>query len=140
MLMIQATLYKGPQTHLTWQHAGMEHSVTLPIDWQAVAEIKNLQTPEAGYLLMHSIRKAPVGSTPPSGGVWANPQDATLPEPLKSLMATYLAEKERLHLLAQRRAALSAARKRHHAQNPPQPETHILNIYDLHATPQPSQP
>jgi hypothetical protein len=49
-------------------------------------------------------------------------------------MATYQAKKERLHILAQRRAALQAARERYRAANPLLPETHILNFYDLPAT------
>jgi hypothetical protein len=136
MLMLQATVYDGPQTHLTWQNAGAAHAVTLPVDWRAVAEIKNVQTPNARYMLLHSVCKAPAGSSPPSG-VGAKLDDPSLPEPLPSLMATYQAKREQLQILAQRRAALSAARERHQAQNPPQPETHILNIYDLHEPPQP---
>jgi hypothetical protein len=120
MLMLNATIYEGPQTYVTWQHEGAQHSVVLPVDWRAVAEIKSLQTPETDYMILHSMGHAPAGATPPDG-VGATLDDPTLCEPLKALLAHY-------------RAALQAARERYRAANPPLPETHILNFYDLPAT------
>ncbi len=133
MLMLNATIYEGPQTYVTWQHEGAQHSVVLPIDWQTVAEIKSLQTPETDYMILHSMGHAPAGLTPP-GGVWATLDDPTLCEPLKSLLAHYRAHANTLKIQAHNRAALQAARERYRDANPPKPETHILNFYDLPAT------
>jgi hypothetical protein len=139
MLMLNATVYDGPQSHVSWQYEGVKHSLVLPLDWHAVAEIKQLQTPQAGFMLLHTVSNAPAGTQPPNE-TWANLDDPTLCEPLLSLLAQYRIEQTSLNVKAQRRAALNAARERYNLKNPPQPETHILNFYDSSATPQQTQP
>ena len=131
MLMLNATIYEGPQTYVTWQHEGAQHSVVLPVDWEAVSQIRQLETRDVDYMLMHSVHHAPDDANPPQA---VTQLDAITEEPLKSLLAHYRAHANTLKIQAHNRAALQAARERYRAANPPKPETHILNFYDLPAS------
>ena len=130
MLMFNAIVYgvgDNRVSQVIWQNdEGVQHSVVLPVDWEAVSQITQLETRSVNYMLMHSVQTAPDASETPPELTRLRP----LPEPLKSLLKHYRADQQTYKLKAHNRAAIHAARDRYKKANPPEPETYILNFYN----------